>query len=236
MNEKNSSDNRKKIVSIKNLEKTYRTESESLTILKGLDLDIFEGSAISIVGASGSGKSTFLNILGGLDSASAGSVRAGEFEVTALSEKALSDYRSRFLGLIFQFHYLLKDFTALENVFLPAYMAGVSKKEAIEKAKKLLFDVGLSERENHLPGELSGGERQRVAVARSLINSPELILADEPTGNLDPANARLIGELLFSMARKYKKTLVLVTHDVSLSSLADKSYTIKGGCLKESEK
>ena len=142
------------------------------------------------------------------------------------------EYRSRFIGLIFQFHYLLKDFTALENVYMPALIAGMSKKEALERAKGLLEDVGISERAGHLPSQLSGGERQRVAVARALINNPTLILADEPTGNLDPANAQKIGQLLFSMVDKYKKTLILVTHDMTLAANGDRQLRIVEGRLK----
>lgn len=220
------------IVSVKNLEKTYKTEGETLTILKDLTLEIERGRKVTIVGESGSGKSTFLNIIGGLDNASGGIVRCGPYELSCLDEKKLSEYRTHFLGLIFQFHYLLKDFTALENVFLPSLMAGSSKKEAAEKAKELLHDVGLDNRFDHLPGQLSGGERQRVAVARSLMNDPQLILADEPTGNLDPANASMIGELLFSVVDKYKKTLLLVTHDMNLAKKGDLCYSIKNGRLE----
>ena len=223
------------IVTISNLEKTYKTDSETLTILKNLNLEIESGSKTVIVGESGSGKSTFLNIIGGREVATAGKVQVGPYEVSSLAEDALAEYRSHFLGLIFQFHYLLKDFTALENVFLPAYMAGASKKEAREKALALLNDVGLSDRVNHLPSQLSGGERQRVAVARSLINDPQIILADEPTGNLDPANALMIGELLFSMADKYSKTLILVTHDMSLAKKGSLCYAITNGQLTERE-
>ena len=150
-----------------------------------------------------------------------------------MDEDCLAEYRSSFLGLIFQFHYLLKDFTALENVFMPALMAGVPLKKAEEKARMLLNDVGLSHRENHLPSELSGGERQRVAVARALVNDPELVLADEPTGNLDPANAAMIGQLLFSIVERYKKTLVLVTHDIRLSTLGDENFTVQDGKLEK---
>ena len=221
------------IISIESLEKTYKTDIESLTIFKNLSLKIEEGKKIVIVGESGCGKSTFLNIIGGLDKATSGNVKVGPWNITSLSEDELSEYRSTYLGLIFQFHYLLKDFTALENVFLPAIMKGESKKSAVQRAKQILNDVGLSSRLNHLPSELSGGERQRVAVARSLINDPKLILADEPTGNLDPQNASLIGELLFSMVDKYKKTLILVTHDMTLSSKGDRIYSIKYGTLNE---
>lgn len=222
-----------KIIQIKNLEKTYSSEGEKLTILKNLDVDIYKSSKVVIVGESGSGKSTFLNIVAGLDQATCGLIKVGPYEISSLDEKEISEYRSKYLGLIFQFHYLLKDFTALENVFLPAYMSGIKKKDAIEKAKLLLKDVGLENRMSHLPSELSGGERQRVAVARALINEPELILADEPTGNLDPQNATMIGELLFSMAEKYDKTLLLVTHDMNLASRGDFIYSIKEGSLHE---
>jgi len=213
------------IVSIKDLEKTYETDSEKLTVLRNLNLEVEEGSRIVIVGESGSGKSTLLNIIGGIDNITSGSVMAGNWNVSKLNESELSEYRSKFLGLIFQFHYLLKDFSALENVYMPAYIAGMPKKEAIKRAEQLLNDVGVFERRNHLPSQLSGGERQRVATARALINDPTLILADEPTGNLDPANAAMIGELLFNMVDKYNKTLFMVTHDTTLAS--------KGGtCLK----
>ncbi len=221
------------IVVVEGLEKTYSTQSEKLTILKDLNMTVPRGSKCVIVGKSGSGKSTLLNIIGGLDKATAGIVRVNGEEVSGKNESELTLFRQKVLGLVFQFHYLLKDFTAVENVFLPAYMAGVPKKDAMEKAKSLLNDVGLSDRMTHLPSELSGGERQRVAVARSLVNDPELILADEPTGNLDPQNALLIGDLLFSMADRHHKTLILVTHDMNLASKGDVRYFIQDGLLKE---
>lgn len=220
------------VVSIKNVEKTYVTESEKLTVLKNCNLEVEQGKKIVIIGESGSGKSTLLNIIGGIDTITKGFVQAGKYKVSELKEKELSEYRSKYLGLIFQFHYLLKDFTALENVYMPALILGTPKKQAIEKAKSLLFDVGVSERMNHLPSQLSGGERQRVAVARALINEPSLILADEPTGNLDPTNAVLIGDLLFGMVEKYKKTLLLVTHDLKLAQNGDEIYKIVDGALQ----
>lgn len=220
------------IVEVKNLEKTFETQSETLTILKDLDLCVKEGSKCVIVGKSGSGKSTLLNIIGGLDNPSSGEVFVDGKLISGLNEDQLTDYRKNVLGLIFQFHYLLKDFTALENIYLPAYMAGVPKKEAVERAKILLEDVGLSDRATHLPSQLSGGERQRIAVARSLINNPKLVLADEPTGNLDPANAYLIGEMLFKISEKYNKTLILVTHDMNLAQRGDVKYFIDKGQLK----
>ena len=220
------------IITINQLEKTYVSKGETLTILKDLSLLVPEGQKVIVVGESGSGKSTLLNIIAGIDSATKGTVIAGDWKISDLKEKDLTDYRVNFLGLVFQFHYLLKDFTALENVFLPAYMTGCSKKEAMEKAKSLLVDVGLEHRMNHIPAKLSGGERQRVAVARSLINNPKLILADEPTGNLDPANAELVSELLFSMVEKYKKTLILVTHDKEIATKGDYCYKIVNGKLE----
>lgn len=225
------------ILTIKNLEKVYETEGEKLTVLKGLNLSVQEASKITIVGESGSGKSTLLNIIAGIDTVTSGSVIAGteaggQWNLTSMNEAKMAEYRNSFIGLIFQFHYLLKDFSALENVYMPALIAGVPKKEAMDRAASLLEDVGLSERMKHLPSQLSGGERQRVAAARALINDPTLILADEPTGNLDPANAQKIGDLLFSMADKYKKTLILVTHDVNLASKGDPQLRIVEGRLK----
>ena len=219
------------ILVIENLVKNYVSESETLSVLKGVNFRAQRGERVCVIGESGNGKSTLLNILGGIDSASAGRVLAGDYELTKMGEDELTEYRSRFVGLIFKFHYLLKDFTALENIFLPAYMAGVPKALAMEKAKKLLADVGLEARANHLPSELSGGERQRVAVARALANDPELILADEPTGNLDPANSAMIGDLLFEMAERYQKTLLLVTHDMALAKKGSRLCEMKDGVL-----
>lgn len=221
------------VLKIENLQKEYVTQSEKLSVLKGLSLKVEKGQSVCIIGESGNGKSTLLNILGGIDTATGGTIRAGDYELAKLGESELTEYRAHFIGLVFQFHYLLKDFTALENVFLPAYMAGVPKAAAVEKAEQLLRDVGLEQRKNHLPSELSGGERQRVAVARALVNDPQIILADEPTGNLDPANAKMIGELLFKVARSYNKTLLLVTHDMDLASKGDVLYKLEEGVLKQ---
>jgi lipoprotein-releasing system ATP-binding protein len=219
------------ILKVSGLEKTYVEDSGKLTILKNLNLNVQKATKNVVIGESGCGKSTLLNIIGGLDNATSGKIVAGPYEITSMNENSLTEYRSKFLGLVFQFHYLLKDFTALENVFLPAYMVGMKKNEAMERAKQLLNDVGLENRFNHLPSQLSGGERQRVAVARSLINDPELILADEPTGNLDPANALLIGDVLFSMVDRYKKTLILVTHDYEIAKKADNIFRLVHGKL-----
>ena len=219
------------LIRIENLTKIYSGVGEKLTVFSDVNVNLKHGSKTVILGESGSGKSTLLNIIGALDNASGGKVQVGPYEVTSLDEENAAVYRADFLGLIFQFHYLLKDFTALENVFLPLYMKGVPKKEARLRAERLLCDVGLGKRMHHLPSELSGGERQRAAVARSLIADPELILADEPTGNLDPENAHLVGELLFSVVEKYGKTLIMATHDLSLTSGADQCLRIKQGRL-----
>lgn len=220
------------VIHIEKLVKTFVSgNGKPLTILDGLDMDVAPGSKTVICGASGSGKSTLLNIIGGLETISSGRVVAGEYDVGKLTESELTEYRSGYLGLIFQFHYLLKDFTALENVMLPAFMRGLPRKQAKERAFQLLCDVGLEDRVDHLPSQLSGGERQRAAVARALINDPSLILADEPTGNLDPENAVLISELLFSMVDRYKKTLLLVTHDMNLAARGDVKCTMQAGKL-----
>lgn len=215
------------IIEIKDLEKTYVSKGESLTVLKDLSFSIEEGTRTAIVGSSGNGKSTLLNIISGIDTATSGFVKVGKYELSKMTEKDLCKYRSEFIGLVFQFHYLLKDFTALENIFLPAYMAGKNKKIAMEKAESLLQEIGLYGRKNHLPSELSGGERQRVAVARSLINDPKIILADEPTGNLDPENASMISDLLYGVSEKYSKTLVIVTHDIEVAKKAQVIYRLQ---------
>lgn len=223
--------NNEPLISVENLSKVYNTESEQLEILKNLSLSVERGTKVVITGESGSGKSTLLNIIGALDSPTSGTVKVGGLLISSQDEDKLTYYRSKTLGLIFQFHYLLKDFTAVENVAMSALIAGVPQKKALDHAKTLLCDVGLEQRANHFPSQLSGGERQRVAVARALINDPELILADEPTGNLDPENAKSVGNLLFSLVDRYKKTLVLVTHDMKLAQNGDIIYTIRNGNL-----
>jgi len=219
------------MVRAEGLVKNYISGNENLHILQGVSFEIPAGHSAAISGQSGSGKSTLLNILGGLDRSDAGSVFVGEMEITALAEKNLSAYRSKKVGFIFQFHYLLKDFTALENVMLPAYIAGVNKKKALERAKELLADLMLADRTGHFPSQLSGGERQRVAVARSMVNDPDLILADEPTGNLDPGNSAVVAELLYASAEKWGKTLLVVTHDEKLAARAARGYTLVNGLL-----
>jgi len=223
------------LLRVNNIVKNYVSGDETLHILKGIKFEIEEGKSVAISGQSGSGKSTLLNIIGGLDHADEGSVFLNDVEITALSEKEISLYRSTQTGFVFQFHYLLKDFTALENVMLPAYIAGVNKKEALDRAKQLLADVRLEDRSGHFPSQLSGGERQRVAVARSMVNDPVLILADEPTGNLDPQNSDIAAELLYESAQKRKKTLIVVTHDKQVAQRASVRLTLVNGQLSEEE-
>jgi len=215
--------------------KNFLSGDETLYILRGVNLEIMQGVSVAINGSSGSGKSTLLNILGGLDRCDGGKAYIGGAEITGLPEKSLSEYRSKKIGFIFQFHYLLKDFTALENVMLPAYIAGMKKKEALDRAKALLSDVKLDDRTGHYPSQLSGGERQRVAVARSMVNDPDLILADEPTGNLDPDNSATVARLLYESAEKWGKTLLVVTHDENVASRAGIRYTLENGLLSQNE-
>jgi lipoprotein-releasing system ATP-binding protein len=221
------------LVRAENIVKNYVSGTETLYILKGINLQINEGMSVAITGQSGSGKSTLLNIIGGLDRTDKGSVFIGGDEITSLSEKEMSAYRSKLVGFIFQFHYLLKDFTALENIMIPAYIAGMNKKDATDRAKSLLADVRLEDRKGHYPSQLSGGERQRVAVARSMVNDPALILADEPTGNLDPANSDIVSELLYAAAQKRGKTLIVVTHDEKAAARAGARLVLENGQLSQ---
>ncbi len=225
----------KPLIIVEELHKDFSSGNEVLAILKGLSFTLEAGVSMAIRGESGSGKSTLLNILGGLDKATRGRVAVGSYEIQSLAETALTSYRSHFVGFVFQFHYLLKDFTALENIMLPAFVAGLSKKEAMEKAKALLAEVKMDERAHHFPSQLSGGERQRVAVARSLVNDPELVLADEPTGNLDPANSAMVADILFDLASKKGKTLVVVTHDERIAARADQRFFLEAGIFSEKE-
>jgi lipoprotein-releasing system ATP-binding protein len=219
------------LVRVKDLIKDYVSGAENLRILRGVSFEILRGTSIAVSGQSGCGKSTLLNIIGGLDRCNEGSVEIAGQNITKLSENNLSAYRSKRVGFIFQFHYLLKDFTALENVMLPAYIGGMKKDAALDKARALLADVKLAERVYHLPSQLSGGERQRVAVARAMINDPDIILADEPTGNLDPDNSAMVTELLYSGAEKWGKTLMVVTHDEKIAARAMYHYTLDSGQL-----
>ncbi len=219
------------IIDIRGLTKQFKTGTEVLTILDSLVFQVDTPRTIAVTGESGSGKSTFLNLLGGLDRPSAGDIRVGGLKIDNLSEEELTDFRKNTVGFIFQFHFLLKDFTAMENVMLPGYMAGMARRDAEERARYLLSLVKLEQRLEHYPGQLSGGEKQRVAVARSLMNDPEIILADEPTGNLDENNSRNVEEILFTLANRFGKTLILATHDLDLAATADLTYHLSRGKL-----
>jgi len=201
----------------------------TLEVLKGIDLHINKGEVVSIVGPSGAGKTTLLQIVGTLDRADAGSVRLNGVDVCRLKEKELSVFRNRQIGFVFQFHQLLPEFTALENVMMPALIAGVSSADAMKKAKDTLDFLGLSERASHKPSELSGGEKQRVAVARALINHPSVILADEPSGSLDTQNKEELHQLFFDLRDRMGQTFVIVTHDEGLASLTDRTIHMKDG-------
>ncbi len=201
----------------------------TVEVLKGVDIEIQQGEVASIVGPSGSGKSTLLHILGTLDRADEGSVFMLGEEITALSGKKLAAFRNKNIGFVFQFHHLLPEFTALENVCIPGWLAGRRKSEVKAEAEKLLNMVGLSHRLDNKPNQLSGGEQQRVAVARSLINKPALIMADEPTGNLDSANARELHQLFFDLRKEFGQTFLIVTHNEELAGLSDRVLHMKDG-------
>lgn len=203
-----------------------------LQVLKGIDLEVPEGKLYSIVGPSGAGKTTLLQIIGTLSQPASGNIFIGGQNISVMNERQLADFRNRKIGFVFQFHYLLPEFSALENVCIPAFIAKTPKKEAEQKACEYLEFLGLSHRLNHKPGELSGGERQRVAVARALINNPSVILADEPSGNLDTKNREDLHELFFNLRDKFKQTLVIVTHDESFAAQSDSIIRMKDGLIE----
>ena len=224
----------KEILKLENIEKNYSETNQELHIIRNLNLTVEEGEFISILGRSGSGKSTLLNIIGLLDRADGGKIYIGEQEVETLSESEKDRIKNQMLGFVFQFHYLLPEFTALENVMLPALLNNFSKKSEIEKrAKELLEKVGLGERVNHKPSQLSGGEKQRVAIARALINSPKILLADEPTGNLDEETSEMIFKILKDINKNEKQTIIVVTHSKDLAEISDKQLYLKKGVLVE---
>ena len=204
----------------------------SLQVLKGIDLHIDRGEVVSIVGPSGAGKTTLLQIIGTLDRPDSGSVCVDSVDTTSLSQKALSDFRNRHLGFVFQFHQLLPEFTAIENIMIPAYIAGTSQRQAKDRAKELLDFMGLGDRATHKPAELSGGEKQRVAVARALVNNPAIILADEPSGSLDTQNKQELHQLFFDLRDKFGQTFVIVTHDEQLATLTDRTIHLRDGMIE----
>ena len=203
----------------------------NVDVLKGVDLTINKGEIACIVGASGAGKSTLLQIIGTLDKADKGSITIDNQDISSLNQRKLAAFRNKKIGFVFQFHHLLPEFTALENICIPAYIAGVSKKEANEKAMQLLDYLNLTNRKDHKPSMLSGGEQQRIAVARALINNPAIILADEPSGNLDSQSAKELHNLFFDLRDKTGQTFIIVTHNPQLAEMADRTFTMKDGLI-----
>lgn len=215
------------MITVKNIHKYY----EKLHVLKGVDLHIKKGEIVSIVGASGAGKTTLLQILGTLDGFDNGALTINDTQIASLNKKQLAAFRNNSLGFIFQFHQLLPEFTALENVCIPGFIKKTNKADVEKRAKELLAFLGLTSRENHKPNELSGGEQQRVAVARALINNPAIILADEPSGNLDTESAENLHNLFFKLRDEFGQTFVIVTHNKDLAAMADRKLTMQNGTI-----
>jgi len=224
---------RQPILITRNLVKQYPTAGGALEVLKGIDVEIYAGEIIAIVGASGVGKSTLLNILGALDRPTAGEVEIDHALISKLDDSALAQFRNRTIGFVFQFHHLLPEFTALENVMMPALIARRNGGQIAGRAAQLLDDVGLAQRVAHRPGELSGGEQQRVAVARALMNEPRLVLADEPSGNLDLRASESLHQLLWNLSRRDGRTFIIVTHNLELAKKADRVIELFDGRIKK---
>jgi len=216
------------MIDIKNITKSFG----SLQVLKGIDLHIDKGEVVSIVGPSGAGKTTLLQIIGTLDRPDTGSIQINDIDVTRLSQKKLSDFRNQHIGFVFQFHQLLPEFTAIENIMIPSYIAGVSSKQARQRAEELLAFMKLSDRASHKPNELSGGEKQRIAVARALVNHPAVILADEPSGSLDTKNKEELHQLFFDLRDQFGQTFVIVTHDETLANITDRTIHLRDGQIE----
>ena len=220
---------KKSMIEIKGITKSFG----SLQVLKGIDLNIEKGEVVSIVGPSGAGKTTLLQIIGTLDKADSGEITINGVDINSLSKTRLSDFRNKQIGFVFQFHQLLPEFTALENIMIPAFIAGVSKSDAKRRAEELLQFMGLSDRASHKPNELSGGEKQRVAVARALVNNPAVILADEPSGSLDSKNKEELHQLFFKLRDEFGQTFVIVTHDEHLAAITDRTIHMEDGLLAQ---
>ena len=218
------------MIQAKGIEKSFGT----LKVLKGIDFSAEKSEVVSIMGASGAGKSTLLQIIGTLSTPDSGSLEIDGIDVLKLDSKGLADFRNRKIGFVFQFHHLLPEFTALENVMIPAFIAGRSRKDAESAATALLVDLGLGERLTHKPSQLSGGEQQRVAIARALINNPSVLFADEPSGNLDSRTKEELHRLFFTLRDKYGQTIVIVTHDPDLAQMCDRSLFMRDGVFVES--
>ena len=216
------------MIEVKGITKSFG----SLQVLKGIDLHIDKGEIVSIVGPSGAGKTTLLQIIGTLDSPDSGSVCVDGIDTTRLSQRALADFRNCHLGFVFQFHQLLPEFTAIENITIPAFIAGKSAKEAKSRAEELLRFMGLTDRAHHKPAHLSGGEKQRIAVARALVNNPAVILADEPSGSLDTKNKQELHQLFFDLRDRFGQTFVIVTHDEQLATITDRTIHMRDGLLE----
>ncbi|MDD5475910.1 MAG: ABC transporter ATP-binding protein [Syntrophales bacterium] len=221
------------MLALKNITRTFMKDSIAVEVLKGIDLEIASGESMAVLGVSGSGKTTLLQIIGLLDHPSSGSVHYEGIDVFAGDEKTRARFRNRKIGFVFQFHHLLPEFTALENAMMPAFIAGIPRREALGKAEIALTEVGLGDRLSHKPGELSGGEQQRVAVARAVIMEPAILLADEPTGNLDAATGRNIIDLLLNLNRERGTTLVVVTHNTHMADRMSRTLSLKDGTLHD---
>ncbi|MEK7818654.1 MAG: ABC transporter ATP-binding protein [Bacteroidota bacterium] len=220
-------------IKLSEIKKSYSTiKNPKLEILKGINFEILQNEIITIYGPSGAGKSTLLHLVGLIDEPTSGKIYFDETDTSKLSDKEKANFRKNKIGFIFQFHHLLLEFSAVENIMLPAMINGLSKKKSFEKAKIFLDKLGLSDRQNHKPNELSGGEQQRIAIARALVNSPEIILADEPTGNLDSDNSKIVQELLFSLQKELKFSLVIVTHNMEIINSANKLVMMRDGVLQ----
>jgi len=217
------------MIAARNIKKSY----DEITVLDGIDIDIPQGEIVSIIGKSGAGKSTLLHILGTLDKPDVGHLEICDQNITTLNEKQLALFRNKNIGFVFQFHHLLQEFTALENVCIPAFIAGKNETESVMKAKRLLDYMELGSRMHHKPNQMSGGEAQRVAVARALINNPSVVFADEPTGNLDKASSENLHSLFLQLRKDFNHTFVIVTHNTELAKLSDRTITLEDGKIKK---